>query len=343
MVFVLGVDGGATKTIALVATATGEIVGSGRRAGSSIYEGDPEAMLENAIGACNDALAMAGILPASIAASVFSMAGADWPEDFSLIHTILAEHGMGRRMTIVNDAVGGLWAGSTSGPAVAIICGTGAGTAARNREGKVWHSSFWQVGGGAVQLADKALKAVFRAHLEIDRPTKLTAEVLAFTGCEGVESLLHRLTARNGVASSTYAGLARVLLDVATAGDPVARAIVGALGTELADSALAAARQVGIEREPFELVLGGSVFRHPEPLLVDAIVTRVTCVSPSITVVRSAFEPVVGALLLGYDATATGDASTVAVAIENSWMHHRDRVLAIPLSASRATSARDTR
>ncbi len=332
MVFVLGVDGGATKTTALVATAAGEIVGSGRRAGSSIYEGDPRAMLANAMGACDDALAMAGVHATNIAASVFSMAGADWPEDFVLIQTILAGHGMGRRMTVVNDAVGGLRAGSASGAAVAIICGTGAGTAARNRDGKIWHSSFWQVGGGAVQLAGMALKAVYRAHLEIDRPTMLTPAVLAFTGFDGVERLLHHLTARDGVPSATYAGLARVLLDVASEGDLSARAIVATLGADLADSALAAARQVGIEREPFELVLGGSVFRHPEPLLAEAIVARVRRVSPSITVVRSPFEPVVGALLLAYDATATGNASTVAVAIQNSWMHHRDRVLAIPVS-----------
>lgn len=332
MTFVLGVDGGASKTIALVATEGGEIVGSGRRAGSSIYEGEPRAMLANAIDACRDALAMAEISEPDIAASVFSMSGADWPEDFALIESVLADHGLGQRITVVNDAVGGLRAGSATGPAVAVICGTGAGSAARNGAGTIWHSSFWQGGGGAVDLTNKALRAVYRAELGIAPPTMLTPAVLAFTGFERVDALLHHLTARDGVSSTRYAGLARVLLDIASAGDPTARAIVAAFGAVLGEDAVVAARQVGIETEPFELVLGGSVFKHPEPLLADSLVARVREGCPSIAVIRNPFEPVVGALLLAFDEAANEPASGVAAAVEASWLHHRDSVMAIPVT-----------
>jgi len=338
MTYLLGVDGGASKTIALVATAEGEIVGSGRRGGSSIYEGEPTAMLANAIDACRDALIMAGITAPQVSSSVFSMSGADWPEDFALIRETFAGHGLGRRMTVVNDAVGGLRAGSATGPAVAVICGTGAGTAARGEDGRIWHSSFWQFGGGAIDLTRQGLRAVYRAELGTAPPTALTGAVLDYTGFETVEALLHHLTARGSVPVIRYAGFARVLLDIAMDGDPVAREIVSAFGRELGDDALAGARQVGIIHLPFTLVLGGSVFKHPEPLLAGALAARVREVAPSVTVVRSTFEPVVGALQLAFDEIGASEATGAAIA--RSWEVYRDRVLATPPSATDAPGRR---
>ena len=338
MTYVLGVDGGASKTIALVATSEGEIVGSGRRGGSSIYEGEPAAMLANAVDACHDALMMAGITASEVSSSVFSMSGADWPEDFALIRETFAGHGLGRRITVVNDAVGGLRAGSATGPAVAVICGTGAGTAARGEDGRIWHSSFWQGGGGAVDLTRQGLRAVYRAELGTAPPTALTGAVLDYTGFETVEALLHHLTARGSVPVLRYAGFARVLLDIAMDGDSVAREIVSAFGRELGDDALAGARQVGITHLPFTLVLGGSVFKHPEPLLAGALTARVREVAPAVTVVRSTFEPVVGALQLAFDEVGTSAATSAAIA--RSWEVHRDRVLAIPSPSTDASGTR---
>ncbi len=333
MEFVLGVDGGASKTIALVATAGGEILGYGRRAGSNIYDGEPELMLAHAIGACQDALAMANVSAADVSASVFSICGADWPEDIDLIEATFHAAGLGQRIIVVNDGIGGLRAGSSIGPAVAVICGTGAATAARNRVGDYWHSGFWQGVGGALDLSREALRAVYRAHLEIDPATILTSAVLAFTGADSAEELLHRLTKRDRVPVASYAGLATVLLDVVSAGDVTARRIATAMGNDLGDYALAAARQVGILQEPFDLVLGGSVFKHTEWLLADALIDRVRKVAPDCVVVRSTLDPVVGALLLAYDETGTGDLAAITTAIEWSWHEHRDRVLAVPVAA----------
>ena len=78
---VLGVDGGNTKTVALLAGPDGTVVGSGRGGGSDIY-GTPS--FEAAIGEIS--LAVHAALPDGSAAddvgtAVFSLAGADWDED----------------------------------------------------------------------------------------------------------------------------------------------------------------------------------------------------------------------------------------------------------------------
>ncbi len=303
--YVLGVDGGNTKTIALVARLDGTIVGYGRGGCSDIYTNpDPALPLSEAEKAVRAALHMAGIDAESLAVGAFSMAGADWPEDFTLVQAAMLSRGFGARVIVVNDAVGALWAGSLSGPAVVVACGTGAATASRSADGTVWHSSWWQDPQGAHQLGVKTLQAVYRAELGVDPPTMLTDSVLRHFERESVEGVLHLFMSRveERPSSSKVSQLSRVLLDAAGAGDLIARRIVQEHGEALGDYALAAARQVGIEGGPFTLALTGGVFRHSCSLLAEALIARVRASSPGVVPVYSRFEPAVGALLLGLEA-----------------------------------------
>jgi N-acetylglucosamine kinase-like BadF-type ATPase len=301
MDFVLGVDGGNTKTIALVANCDGAIVGSGRGGNSDIYgAGSPEAALIQLDAAVSGALKAAGVEPAQLAAASFSLAGADWPEDFALLRAALAQRGFTRSVEIVNDGIGGLRAGSPDGCGVAVICGTGVATGARAPGGRLWWTSYWQEPQGAYQLGQKTLRAVFRAELGLDPPTSLTGRVLDFFGVATTEEVLHRMTGRQQPAPHIDR-LAPFLLDEAAAGDPVARRIVQEQGAALGDYAVVAARKVGLDCTPFNLVLSGGVLRHPSSLLRDALVERVAAAVPGVRPLISRFEPAAGAVLLALD------------------------------------------
>ena len=303
--YVLGVDGGNTKTIALVGRSDGSVVGMGRGGCSDIYTSpDVEVPLGEADRAVSSALAMSEIEAGDLAAGAFSMAGADWPEDFALLQSAMRARAYGRRIVVVNDAVGALRAGSSGGPAVVAVCGTGANTAARSADGKVWHTSWWQDAQGAHYLGIQALQAVYRAELGIDPPTALTAAVLRHFERESVEEIVYLFSAR-GVADSAYAkvgSLSKVLFDTAHAGDPTAHALVRKHGEALGGYVLAAARRVGIEKLPFTLVLTGGVLRHPSRLMPEALIARVQVEAPGANPVYSIFEPAVGALLLAFEA-----------------------------------------
>lgn len=302
MSYVLGLDGGNTKTIALVARLDGAILGVGRAGCSDIYGAvSADAALGEARAAASAALTMAGIQPGALLAGGFSIAGADWPEDIEFLHA--AFEGLGEKHLIVNDAIGALRAGSPDGTGVVVVCGTGAATGARNAAGRIWHTSFWQEPQGAQELGRKALRAVYRAALGIDPPTTLTARILDIFGQRAVEDLLHLFTARLGAHPdiSQVARLARVLLDEASGGDPVACGIVEAHGAALGDYALAAARQVQLGDAPFPLVLAGGVFRHSGRALANALIDRVQSQMPNARPTFSRFEPAVGAVLLALE------------------------------------------
>ncbi|MDP9365719.1 MAG: hypothetical protein M3Q10_16105 [Chloroflexota bacterium] len=309
---VLGVDGGNTKTIALVAAADGTIHGAGRGGCGDIYAGGvtdsyglgcPEQALAAIDAAVVAALVAAGTSADRLVAGAFSMAGADWPEDFAFLRSAMARRGYGRTVTVVNDAIGALRAGSPDGTGVVVACGTGVATGARAADGREWHSSFWQDPNGAHDLGWRALRAVFRAELGLDPPTSLTGRVLDYFGQGDVEGVLHLMTARGeATASAKTGGVARLLMDEAAAGDAVAAGIVAARGAALGEYAAVAARRVGIEQSAFPLVLTGGVFRHPAPQLAEAVVARLRAEAPGAKPLRSPFEPAVGAVFLALEA-----------------------------------------
>jgi N-acetylglucosamine kinase-like BadF-type ATPase len=308
---VLGVDGGNTKTIALVAALDGTILGAGRGGCGDIYNAEagtswPDsaaAAIANIEYAVLSALQAAHVKSSDLVTAVFSMAGADWPEDFAYIQAAMEARGFGRSILVQNDALGVLHAGSLNATGVSVVCGTGAATGARAPNGRIWHSSTWQNQvQGSAHLGRKTLNAVYRAELGIELPTTLTPRVLNFYGMKTVEEVLHLFTSRVTQVPDNFDQLTPILLDEAQAGDHVARRIVQEHGWALGDYALAAARRVGIEGTAFTLVFAGGVFRHPSSLLADAIIERVRTTSPAVQPTRCRFEPIIGVLFTALEA-----------------------------------------
>src|SRR5712664_1400949 len=173
--YVLSVDGGNTKTIALVASLDGTILGAGRGGCGDIYNAVPNAdhavststALAHIEYAVTSALQAAQVQPADLVTGVFSMAGADWPEDFALLQRAMTERDFGQKIIVQNDAMA-LLPTASNAASVSIVCGTGAGTGARSLDGRIWHSSYWQdlVQGGG-HLGQKTLEAVYGADLGI--------------------------------------------------------------------------------------------------------------------------------------------------------------------------------
>jgi N-acetylglucosamine kinase-like BadF-type ATPase len=296
----LGVDGGNTKTVALVADAGGHIIGFARSGCSDIYGAGPEAGLAELDQAVNGALQRANARPEDVLVAAFSLAGADWPEDFAFLRSQIT-HRLHRlqALILVNDAIGALRAGTADGVGVSVVCGTGSAIGAKSADGKAWHASFWGEDLGAVTIGQRAIRSIIRSELGLQPPTGLTARALDALGAMSVQELLHAVTRRGAQPSRFLAGLAQHVLDAAEDDDTMARRIVEDMGVALGSYAGAAARQVGLSDGPFTLVLAGGVFRHPSTTLRAAILSAVPMAHPT----QAELEPAVGALLLAFDET----------------------------------------
>lgn len=319
MSLVLGVDGGNSKVIALVARADGTIVGAGRQlASADIYARGPDAAIKTVATAVAEALATAGARHADVGTATFSMAGADWPEDFDLLRTALAHRGVAERPMVVNDAIGALYGAVPDGSAVVVSLGTGAATGARGADGRTWHSSFWQSPHAAVELAQLAVTAVARAALGIGPPTRLSVEITAATADTDAEALLHRFTRREGVATGDIGAVVAAVFRTAKAGDAVAGHLVQRHGAGLGAVAAAAARRVGIDATSYQLAFCGGLVRAGATMLVEAAVGDIHEAGQAPRVVAPRWEPAIGAVVIGLVAGAGQLSEGVAARLDAS-------------------------
>jgi N-acetylglucosamine kinase-like BadF-type ATPase len=298
---VLGVDGGNTKTVALVANFNGEIVGVGRAGCADIYGAPTPGAAVTEVGrAVAAAIRAAGAVPADVAHAVFSLAGADWPEDKADLRAAVQPLvPAARSVAVVNDAIGALWAGTSDGVGVSVVCGTGGCVGARASDGHEWHSGWWAFRTGAWAIGADALDAVYLAELGIGPPTSLTERALDVFDAPSVEEILHSFTRRGGRSAFETAQLAPAVLEDALAGDEVARAVAVGQGAALGDIAGAAARIVGLDGLPHPLVLLGGMLRGDgAELFVAEIIARVPGGQPA----QPRLEPVAGPLLMALDA-----------------------------------------
>jgi glucosamine-6-phosphate isomerase len=297
---VLGVDGGNSKTVAIVATKQGKVVGWGRGGCGDMYGAGPEGALMSVDTAVQAALEMAGTSRATVGSGFFSMAGADWPEDFALLKQLFTNKRYAEKVGVHNDSIGALRAGSPYSWGVGVVAGTWLCAAARAPGGEFVKGS-WLPGGGGGALSHAAIDAVYKAEMGMGPATVLTERVLSFFKLDSVEALAHEFTKREGPHPQSVQRLAPQVLDAAAQGDAVACALVMEQGRTLGEVALSMARRVRVERRAFPLVLAGGVFRHLDNLLPNALIGTVKSVAPQARVFKSDLQPVAGAVMLALE------------------------------------------
>jgi len=101
---VLGVDGGGSKTHALVADERGEVLGFASSGRSNWEDTGLEAAGAALAEAIGGALAAAQVPPGALAASAFGLAGLDWDPDRPMLGALLDPLGLAGPRRLENDS-----------------------------------------------------------------------------------------------------------------------------------------------------------------------------------------------------------------------------------------------
>jgi len=211
----LGVDGGATKTVAVIADAGGEVLGAGRDGSSDIHAVvDPAEAVDRVAAAVRRAAAWARIAPPDLTHAVLCLCGADWPEDVELYQQGLIERlDLRGPPTVTNDAIGALRAGTIDGVGVALVIGTGGAIGARGPSGATWFSGMRLEPSGATALGRVAHDLLIRGEYGSGPVPTFRDAALAAFDAGSVEELLYLITRRGGLGDRGIARLAPVLLE----------------------------------------------------------------------------------------------------------------------------------
>lgn len=299
--FVLGVDGGTTKTIAMIADAHGQVLAAARGGGSNWMGEDVEIPMEVVADTVREALRKAGIDGNEIEMGVFTLAGADWPEDLTRREENLSRAGICKRLTVKNDAFGGLRAGLTSPYGMVLAVGTGMNAAVITPTGQEWAFGYYETSGGASSIAKEAFTALLRAEDGRGKPTELTVLILARLGFSTVEAMLRAFVLQQ-VDTRRFYAITPLVFEAAFHGDVVATEILTRMGKDLAEYVTAMARRFDMCKLAFDVVLAGSVFKGVGPVMIDTLTQEIHNTVPLARIVRARYEPVIGSVLLAYDA-----------------------------------------
>lgn len=300
MGYYLGVDGGGSKTIAVVADGKGRILGRGI-SGCGNHQVDVPLADRSIREAIGDALVEAGLSKEDIEFALFGLAGADREADFRILRPMIAAMGFAKT-DIVCDTVIGMRAGTKQSDGIVLICGSGTNCFGINAAGDElqvggFGYAYGDFGGGS-ELAVEVFRSVIRSWEGREADTALTQMTLEALGYPDVERMFHGTLDEGARPPHTLAKL----LFKASPTDSVARDILRRQGTELGKSASAVIKKLRMESDAFDVVLAGSVLSRGEGDYVLQYVEReVKTVAPLARLRVLTLEPVAGALLLAME------------------------------------------
>ncbi|HYY97068.1 MAG TPA: BadF/BadG/BcrA/BcrD ATPase family protein [Pyrinomonadaceae bacterium] len=261
--YVLGVDGGGTKTRAVVADSLGEVLGEGSAGPSNplrVGVSDSTAAVREAVErACLDA----GVRRVDLSAAEVGLAGVKREDIRERMRAALsAELGV-ESLEVVTDADIALYGATEGKPGLTVIAGTGSiccGVNARGRRACAggWGPVAGDEGSGS-WIARRALQSVARATDGRGRRTSLTEAAREYFKVERAEDLSTAVYAPN-MTNIRIAGFGRHVIEAAKRRDAVARGILDEAGRELARAASAVVRKLRMERERFRVAYVGGVF-----------------------------------------------------------------------------------
>lgn len=293
----LGVDGGQSRTAAVIGDATGRVVGVGH-AGPCDHVGTAagqERCREAIAGAVEDAARAAGLKEINFAAACLGISGGPSGKEALVREVVRAGEYL-----ITSDAVVALTGATAGEPGVIAISGTGSIAFGRNAGGRVARAGGWGYvfgdEGGAFDMARQAVRAALRQEEGWGTTTALRAKLLEATGAADMNHLLHAFYTPE-YPRFKIASYAKLVDEAAGEGDAVAREILLAAAQALATLVAAVRRQLFHRSETPRISYIGGAFASD--ILRERFGVIVELESDA-HVHPPAFGPAAGALIEAY-------------------------------------------
>lgn len=301
---ILGVDGGGSKTHAVVVDEQGHRLGSGVSGPGNHQGRGIDVAIHHIDEAAKMAVTTAGLSPEDISFTFYGLAGADREKDFRILRPALATLPYAK-WDVVCDTMEGLRTGSRDNVGVVLVCGSGTNAMGRNPKGQMVQTGgfgyFFGDAAGGSWMAQETFRAAIRSWELREEPSTLTKLVPEFLGLKDMESVQSRWLDEDLL--EVPAELTLVLHEAARQADPLAIRILKNTGRELGLAANSVVRRLGgFDNRPIPLVLVGSVFQKGRSEhLFTALSETIEANNTPFEIVIPEMAPVYGAVLLGMD------------------------------------------
>jgi N-acetylmuramic acid 6-phosphate etherase len=255
----LGIDGGGSKTRALIADRDLRLLGSATTGSSNMQVVGLPAATAAIVAATEAALAAAGLAEAQPAAICLGLAGAGRPAERAQILAWAEGRWPGRPCAVVSDVEPVLAAGTPEGWGVALIAGTGSVCLGRAPDGRSQQVGGWGYllgdEGSGYDLALRALRLATRTADGRAEAHSLLAAVLGHFALDAPQALVRHIYGGD-TSPASIARLAATVVALAQAGEAHAAALLDESAVHLALMATTAARRLALQAPPLALAGG---------------------------------------------------------------------------------------
>jgi N-acetylglucosamine kinase-like BadF-type ATPase len=306
MGYLLGIDGGGTRTTAWLADERGRVLGRAESGPSNPLKVGFEPAQREILCAIRGAFraAATGLKPAKTLAVVIGLAGTDRPPVHRRLLRWLKRHVPAGHHLLTSDAAIALAAAIGDKPGIIVVSGTGSIAFARDRSGRSHRSGGWGTlfddAGSGFDIGRKAIAAGLRALDGRGRPTRLIQPLCRTLGIRSLTEVVWKPPSPKAMAA-----LFPAVLQAARFGDRVAREILNQAGNDLADLALALARRLRWRRKEIMIVCSGGIFQASS-LVRKEFVRSIHREYPRARIVLLRKPPVVGAIAIARELANRG-------------------------------------
>lgn len=303
MKYFLGVDGGASKTEAIILDENAKVIGMGRSGVGNYEVSNIEVVKKNWLSAIEKAKASAGNI--EFEKACFGLGGADFPEDFEMLKKELDSLNISSEVIMENDVAIALRAGSKDYWGIIIIMGTGTNGYGKKKDGTSFrfYGEGYEFGdwGGGYGVTQDMLYHAFRSYDGRGEKTILENMVLEFFEEKTHDELAKKLY-YNPEEGLKALNLAPLLFRAIEEEDRIAIKIGEKIVEETVRDIYALMKKLDLIKEDTPIVLGGSLYKGA-PGLLNIYLQRLIFLPLKAKVSLLKVPPALGASIIAWEAS----------------------------------------
>lgn len=293
----LGVDGGGTKTLAVLIDETGAALSEAATSASNPLRVGVENAVNEITAAVDRACDAIGKRRSDIVAAQIGLAGVR-REDLRLRIANNLSRKLGiELLNVVTDAEIALYGAVNGAPGLVIIAGTGSICCGRNAAGETATAGGWgplagDEGGGA-GIARRALQSIAKASDGRAAQTVLSDRALDYFRAASVQDLSTAIYAP-GTTNDKIAGFARFVVEAARNNDEVSIQLLEEAACELALMAKAVIARLNLQNQAFQVAYVGGIFQAKE-LIFNTLIKKIRQTAATAFLAAPQFAPHIAA------------------------------------------------
>lgn len=299
MKYVIGIDGGGTKTRGLLVQEDGRVIKDRLGEASNYHTYGIEYTKESLSKLLNDLLT--DVSRSDISYCYLGLSGADREEDFDTLYEALNPLFSDIPFVIENDTWCVLQSAFAQNWGAVSIYGTGAnaGAAGKNGQKEILRALTYVAGGygGGYDLTMTALHYAYRSNEETYTKTSLEKGLSTLLDVPTLDHAVPLIFPNMIIPYETLLKIPPLVFEHAKNGDTVSIEILEHYGTVQGQMVAGVIKRADLHHEKVPVVLGGSIYNGVTNHFVDAMMAELQKTAPLAYSVKPKLPPVVGAVI----------------------------------------------